>query len=202
MRRLFIAVEINLGVAQRLAAFQGEIQSAIEEHASGDLQLRAVAPENLHLTLKFLGDTEPSLVPLVVDELAEFCEPLFPFEVECRGVGAFPNLEDPRVLWVGLDEQGAEVLRLLQRALEEGLERLGVPRERRDYRPHITLGRLKGRRAVDLHEVVEPFRELSFGKSFLREVVLFESHLDHRGPRYEVVERLELGQPSSSGPSI
>ena len=191
-KRLFVGVDLSIQVVERLVLFQRECARWHKEKGDGAARLRLVEAPNIHLTLKFLGDTSPALVPVIHEALQALCEPLFPFEVECRGVGVFPDQEAPRILWAGLDDTSAEVLELLQRALERDLEKVGVERERRAFRPHVTLARVRGV-PVDLRDLLEPLGEVSFGKSFIKDMVLFESKLGPEGPKYEVLRRYALG---------
>lgn len=193
-RRLFVGVDLSIQVVERLVLFQRECEQLIKQRQGEAVSLRAVKAPNIHLTLKFLGDVSAEMVPVIQEALQALCGPLFPFEVECRGVGAFPDAKEPRILWAGLDETSAEVLELLQRALERDLEKVGVERERRPYKPHVTLARVKGSgSAGDIEDLLRPFEDVSFGKSFIKDMVLFESTLQPEGPRYDVVQRFSLG---------
>lgn len=196
MRRLFIAVDLSINVVERLVLFQDELQGRLRGAFGDDLSVRWTEAENIHLTLKFLGDTPGDLVSMLGSTVGRLAEPLFPFEVECRGFGAFPRPDQPRILWAGLDAKSAEVLGLLQQALERDLQEIGVAADPREFLPHITLGRLKSRANPDLSELFGRYDELSFGKSYIKDLVLYESHLRHDGPRYEVLERFALGQPA------
>ncbi|WP_158542278.1 RNA 2',3'-cyclic phosphodiesterase [Lujinxingia litoralis] len=193
MRRLFIAVDLSINVVERLVLFQDELRERLRSGYGDDLRVRWTHAENIHLTMKFLGDTSPELVSMLESTLQRLTEPLFPFEVECRGFGAFPEPARPRILWAGLDAKSAEVFGLLQQALERDLQELGVPADPREFLPHITLGRLKSRAAPNLAELQTPFESVSFGKSYIKDLVLYESHLRHDGPRYQVVSRFPLG---------
>ncbi len=193
MNRLFIALNLSIPVVETLVMFQHDFEERLEEEYGSGVRLRMVEAANIHLTLKFLGDTPPEMVEPISDRLTEICEPLFAFEVECRTLGAFPDLERPRVLWAGLDEKSSEVLKLLQRNVEEELAEIGVAKESRPFHPHITLGRVKSRQRPSLVELAKDYDDVSFGKSFIKDMVLYESHLTPRGARYEVVERFVLG---------
>ncbi len=193
MNRLFIALNLSIPVVETLVMFQHDFEERLEEEYGSGVRLRMVEAANIHLTLKFLGDTPPEMVEPISDRLTEICEPLFAFEVECRALGAFPDLERPRVLWAGLDEKSSEVLKLLQRNVEEELAEIGVAKESRPFHPHITLGRVKSRQRPSLVELAKDYDDVSFGKSFIKDMVLYESHLTPRGARYEVVERFVLG---------
>ncbi len=191
MKRLFIALDLAIPVVERLAIFQEQIQEHIEDDQG--VRVRWTSPENLHLTMKFLGDTDPALVPMLRTTLDELVTPLFPFEVEARGLGFFPGPKKPRIIWTGFDKQSAEVLSLLQQALERDLEELGFEKEHRAFRPHVTLGRVKSRKRPDFTGMAEELDPESFGKSYIKDVILYESKLRQTGPEYTVLDRFALG---------
>lgn len=193
MRRLFVAIDLSITVVERLVMFQGQLREQVDESFDESVRLRLVDATNIHLTLKFLGDTTPVMVPRIRNALQTLCEPLFAFEVECVGVGAFPKLQAPRIIWAGLDEESSEVLGLLQRTVEKELHQLGIEKEQRPFHPHITLGRVKSGTTPSFEELLGSYGEVGFGSSYIREMVLYESHLDHLGARYEVVDRFRLG---------
>lgn len=191
MKRLFIAFDLAIPVVERLSVFQEDFQALRAEHDG--VRVRWTNPENIHLTMKFLGDTEDALVPMLRETLSELVTPLFPFEVEANGVGFFPSPKKPRVIWSGFDPQSAEVLSLLQQALERDLEELGFEKENRPFRPHVTLGRVKSRNKPDFTEFSDKLEGRSFGKSYIKDVILYESTLGSDGPTYTVIDRFALG---------
>ena len=128
MIRLFIAVDIPEDIRILMCGMGGTIPGA-----------RAVPTEQLHLTLKFLGDTDSGLLPDIKEALAEIKSPLF--SLCLKGVGHFPPRGNPRVLWAGI-EPVAEVTALRNR-VEKCLANIGIPRDSRKFSPHITLARLK-----------------------------------------------------------
>ncbi|BBL80660.1 RNA 2',3'-cyclic phosphodiesterase [Rubrobacter xylanophilus] len=119
--------------------------------------VRWVRPENIHLTLKFLGEVPEDLIPRMSAALSEVARLEHPFRIEPEGFGAFPSPERARVLWAGIGE-GSERLEELAAAVEEALSPLGFERERRPFRAHLTLGRARGR--PTRLETVEPDREI------------------------------------------
>lgn len=191
MRRLFVALDLAIPVVEQLAVFQEELHALLAD--DDGVRVRWTSPENIHLTMKFLGDTEEALVPMLRDTLGELVKPLFPFEVEAKGIGFFPNPKNPRIIWSGFDQQSAEVLSLLQQALERDLSELGFAKEDRAFRPHVTLGRVKSRRRPDFTEYTGEIGRRSFGKSYIKDVVLYESELSSQGPTYTVIDRFALG---------
>jgi len=146
-----------------------------------------VAPGNLHVTLKFLGETSPNRVGAAADALAGVAANFPPFGLEAEGAGLFPGTRNPRVLWVGLREP-LELVRELQENMENALSGAGFPREDRPFHPHITVGRARG--------VLPPawgdrfLRALSgrrFGEVPVPKITLYESRLSPGGAVYTVV---------------
>lgn len=194
MRRLFVALDLAIGVVEELLNIQEEFHAHLGAHGElAKTRVRWTHPENIHLTLKFLGDTEDALLSRLSDTISGLVKPLFPFEVEARGVGFFPAPERPRIFWCGFDPQSAEVLALLQQAIERDLGELGFAPNDRPFYPHITLGRIKSRANPDFTSFAERHKTLSFGKSYVKDFVLYESLLTPDGPIYQVIERFTLG---------
>src|ERR1051326_9143622 len=134
--RTFIAVEMSPRVIARTGDLIDKLRVAAAE-------INWVRPQQLHLTLKFLGDvpnTEPTDICRVVQQVAAAFEP---FEITCRRTGAFPNVRDPKTLWIGI-EDGAEELQRLQAEIDTALKTdLGYAKEQRGFHPHLTIGRVK-----------------------------------------------------------
>jgi 2'-5' RNA ligase len=135
--RLFIAVELPTAVLAALTALQKRLKTLDRERA-----IRWTAAEGVHLTLKFLGETTSDRIPAIVTGLEQAAGGKTPFDLSMTGVGCFPNLQRPRVVWAGLrGDMGA--LRRLQEAVEEHIAPLGYPTEARAFSPHLTLGRAR-----------------------------------------------------------
>lgn len=135
--RLFIAVELPSAVLAALTALQKRLKTLDRERA-----IRWTAAEGVHLTLKFLGETTPDRIPAIVAGLEQAAGGKTPFDLSMTGVGCFPNLQRPRVVWAGLRGDMA-ALRRLQEAVEEHIAPLGYPTEARAFSPHLTLGRAR-----------------------------------------------------------
>jgi 2'-5' RNA ligase len=200
MRRLFVALDLAIGVVEQLLDLQEEFHGYLADCAEiagatdpTPARVRWTSPENIHLTLKFLGDTDEAIVSRLSDTLAGLVKPLFPFEVEARGVGFFPDPAKPRILWTGFDEQSSEVLSLLQQALERDLGELGFESNERTFLPHVTLGRIKSRAHPDFSAFAAEYKGRSFGKSYVKDFILYESTLTPNGPKYTVLDRFALG---------
>jgi RNA 2',3'-cyclic 3'-phosphodiesterase len=157
--------------------------------ASGSLKV--VPTDRLHLTLKFLGDTEEGLVPEIVTAIREATAEVRPFELRIRGAGAFPSLGRMNVIWVGAE--GAEALARIAETLEASLESLGFPRERRPWKAHVTLARVKGHRDLDrVRQILEAQRDASFGTISVDAVHLKKSVLKPEGAEYTILESVPL----------
>lgn len=137
MWRLFIAIEIPPAVLEELAKIQEQLKQDIP---SGTVKW--VRPESIHLSLKFLGDVPVVKRNSLESALAQAAQPHSPFTLEATGLGCFPNLKRPRVIWVGIQHQLPE-LAALREAVEEHIAPLGYPTENRPFNPHLTVGRIK-----------------------------------------------------------
>jgi 2'-5' RNA ligase len=133
--RLFIALELPPPILRTIANVQSDLRRTIPERAA-----RWVRPEGIHLTLKFLGDVPVEKVDDLRVKLAKAAEGHHPFMLGIQGLGCFPNLRQPRVLWLGLVGEVQE-LAALQESVENHIAPLGFPTEERDFHPHLTLAR-------------------------------------------------------------
>ena len=182
--RSFIALEIPEKIRHNVMEFQNRLKSIHDD-------IKWVRAENLHLTLKFLGNVEKNrindLTALIHKALQEF----EPFEVALGGSGVFPNRHRPNVLWIGF-LRGKEHLRTMASVLNESLIKMGFEEERRKYHPHITLGRVRSRQKIV--KTIELMESLSFlEQSFLvQELVLMKSDLRPSGAEYTPLEHFKL----------
>ncbi len=162
-----------------------------ELRASG-APLKLVKLEQVHLTLKFLGDTEEALVPRLVEAMRRSAEGIAPFTVRVAGTGAFPNLRRMRVLWVGLE--GGQPLVEIARRLEAETEPLGYPREGRDFSPHVTLARVRegGGNLDAARRILEAHAADAYGEFPVDRIRLKKSVLTPQGPIYSTVEEVLL----------
>jgi 2'-5' RNA ligase len=148
----------------------------------------------MHLTVKFLGDTEPARVAPLVDAVSAVTGNILPFPFSVHGAGAYPNLKRPRVLWAGVIESSATLLRLVE-GVEVETEKMGWPREIRKYSPHITIGRVKGNMNLGrLAAAMDLINDRHWGDQEAGELFLYRSHLGKGGARYEKVHVFKLGK--------
>lgn len=185
--RCFIAVELTNGARQEVAALQADLC-----RTSADVKW--VEPENLHLTLKFLGEVAEDQLPALKGVLQQTTLHLSPFTLTLEGVGAFPRPQHPRVIWVGIKE-GSEALTALAGAVEEacGTFVLSPSKGEWSFSPHLTIGRVHS--GEHLSELVKKLKEVSFQASVpatIDRLILFQSILSRNSPTYTPLESFLL----------
>ncbi|MBK8902020.1 MAG: RNA 2',3'-cyclic phosphodiesterase [Anaerolineaceae bacterium] len=189
--RLFIAIdlpEVVKGALLSAAVLLGQGGQTGQRLPDG--AVRWVKPEQLHLTLRFLGDTAVSQLPILQDQLTRLTAQHPAFHLRQNGLGAFPNRKRPRVVWAGLAGELA-ALQAMQAELEDRVVALGWPREERPFSPHITLGRVKDvSRAQALNWQVA-LAELAIEVTAVK---LVQSELRPSGPVYTVRHVAYLGR--------
>jgi 2'-5' RNA ligase len=191
-RRLFVALDPPEPVRRRLAALAVELRRSAGRHAD---EVRWVPPENVHLTLQFLGAVPEERVRDVEATVRAAAAGSRPLSLELKGAGGFPNARRPRVVWAGL---AGEVVALAALVADLGrrLAPLGFAPEERPFSAHLTLGRARdGRGAPGLAGALAHAAEADGTPWRAGDVALFESHLSPKGPRYEVIARASLGGP-------
>lgn len=183
--RVFIAVPLAAPVRSAV----GRVRASIPEGRS----VRWVDPDNLHITLRFLGSVPEARLDDVAGAAAEASRQVGPFLLELGSCGRFPPRGVPRVLWIGLSAGGAE-LAALASALEEALARRGFPRETRAFRPHVTVARIREGGAVpEVDRWLETWRNERFGRMQVEAVHVMESRLRPQGPLYRSLRVVPLG---------
>jgi RNA 2',3'-cyclic 3'-phosphodiesterase len=183
--RTFIAIDLPPGVQGALGKLEKELQEA-------RTPITWVRPERIHLTLKFLGDVAPERIPEIQGRLEEVAGNASSFRLEPAGCGAFPTLKQMRVIWVGLQGEGSG-LNTLQQAVEEAMVQLGFKREERPFKPHLTIGRVKGRQHLRVLQELLIERQSFKAEAFdVAELVLYKSELRPEGARYTPLFRKRL----------
>jgi 2'-5' RNA ligase len=184
--RTFLALGLDRPIRDQLVRLQESLGRAGAE-------VKWVEPQNLHVTLLFLGEVDDREIPAVCRVAIQACAAHAAFPLTVEGVGCFPNPRRPRVLWAGVGE-GAPEVSALHDALEPPLLDLGCYRkEERRYTPHITLGRVKSDRPVDaLALALAKKADWSAGQEVVREVLVMGSELRSDGPEYTVLGRAKL----------
>ncbi len=179
--RTFVAVTIQpTGPLKRVLTQLG---------ALGD-SVRAVPPDNLHVTLKFLGETDNNDIVAACRIIKQVAADVSPFALRLQGLGVFPRIERPNVVWAGLEQ--ADPLVQIVSEFENRFEELGFPRESRAFHPHLTLARVKRRPPEELFELLEANSQREFGTAEVTQVEYFQSHLKRDGARYAVLATEKL----------
>ncbi|MDI9571169.1 MAG: RNA 2',3'-cyclic phosphodiesterase [Pseudomonadota bacterium] len=173
--RAFLAIALPPEVKANI----GRIQERLKKSVPGDI--RWVRPEGVHLTLKFFGEMTLPELERIKAAVAGPTAAAAPFVLEVRGLGAFPEVSRPRVIWLGLAGETAALMSL-RGELERELARAGFPEEERPFRAHLTLGRVKIPKGVlGLARTVETETDMAAGRIPVEEIVLFKSELTPRG---------------------
>jgi 2'-5' RNA ligase len=171
----------------------GNLETLQEKLKRFGMPVRWVRPGSIHLTLKFLGDIDQNTVGPISRALSAAVAGWRPLTLGVGGVGVFPGIKRPRVIWAGLREDTPGLLRL-QASVEAGLETVGFAREQRPFKAHLTLGRVKGRIApAQLLEAVEAFSDFRTGQFEVDGVTLFKSDLKPTGAVYTRLAHFDLG---------
>jgi len=184
--RLFIALPLEPPVRDYLGR-------VIEQLRRSRASVKWVNPKNMHLTVRFLGETPEATVPKLTRLMDEIAPQFSGVDVAVDKLGAFPNLRKPRVVWAGLSGD-IEPLEKMARQIELAVRKLRFEPEKKGFKPHLTLGRLRDpRNCGDLPEVIERF---SIEPTMLRldRIVLFKSTLTPQGPIYDKLHETLLGE--------
>jgi RNA 2',3'-cyclic 3'-phosphodiesterase len=201
--RTFIAVEMSEAVRRRAARL-------IDLLRVGGGDVKWVEPENMHLTLQFLGDVPQTDVPAVCQAVERAVAGFPPFEISLLGGGAFPHLGRPSTIWIGVADavnklgqaprhqsvhgEGAKELSAVQHAIQRALKPLGFPPERRAFHPHLTIGRIRrgGAAPPGLVQCLREQQAFDAGSTTIDQVVVFASYLERAGPTYQAMSRIAL----------
>lgn len=180
--RSFIAFDIeDESVIRELS----KVQSALIE-TGADIKL--VEPENIHITVRFLGEIPQAMIDKVYNEMIKIV--FSPFDVEIKGLGAFPNMRRINVIWAGI-RKGSNELRNIYYQLEPNLQRLGLRPDDKGFSPHLTIARVKtSRRKEDLIRTLKEFENHDFGIIKARCLRLKKSVLTSKGPIYSTLREV------------
>ncbi len=186
--RAFIAIELSPPIQKQLE------QIVLDLQQTGSRHVNWVRPENIHLTLKFLGESRPDELDRLSAEIRPIASAARPIELKIHGFGAFPNFKRPRVIWVGV--QAPPSLIRLQQALEDAAEKIGYPREERPFSPHLTLGRVNREASpaelARLGETIAQKPVGTLGSMTASQLILFRSVLKPAGAIYTPLAHFPL----------
>ena len=184
--RTFIALELPPAVIALLQEVQQDLKR---------LRIRArwVRPGNIHLTLKFLGDINPDDIDKIGTAMAGAAVGCMPVTVSVRGIGVFPGVKRPRVIWVGLGGD-IQALLALQSRLEQKLADAEFPKDNRSFKAHLTLGRIKQTvKPAVIRQMIADYAKLRSEEFIFDQVILFKSDLKPSGAVYSKLKQTNLG---------
>ncbi len=186
--RTFIAIELPKPVKETLARLEERLKRT-------GADVKWVEPDNIHLTLKFLGEVGEEKLDRIYEAMQKTCADKKTFLTRISGVGAFPRLSSPRTIWAGIDK-GEKEIKEIAKDLEEKIQKLGIPKEDRPFSSHITIGRTRS--GLNRDKLI---RELTAAGDFLNagllefnvgKITLFQSTLTSKGPIYEPLKTADL----------
>jgi 2'-5' RNA ligase len=191
MIRAFIAVELSADIQHHLQQVTNQLKLEL-----AGIPIRWVVVQNIHLTLMFLGDVSAANLPLVKDNIEAEAINHHPFEISIGRLGVFPNLQRPRVIWVGVEAPGE--LTAIQSSIEHRMTRLGYLREERAFSPHLTLGRVS-RNIIpsELHsmsQIIQSTQVGFLGAAIIDQIHLFRSDLRPEGAVYTKIQSCFLSK--------
>jgi RNA 2',3'-cyclic 3'-phosphodiesterase len=194
--RTFIAIELDEAIRVALRTVQDRLKRQVPPGS-----VKWVAPDGIHLTLKFLGDTPVGRIPDIEAALRTACERFGPFDLSVEGRGCFPNFRLPRVVWVAVRERGGTLSRL-QEAVERTVSPLGWPTEGRAFSPHLTLGRVAkdadSRTAAAVGQAVEKSVVEQIGLQTVTAVSMIRSELRPTGAVYSRLLDIPLAMETNA----
>ncbi|MCX7913296.1 MAG: RNA 2',3'-cyclic phosphodiesterase [Thermodesulfovibrionales bacterium] len=182
--RCFIAVDLPQEIKTEVERVVGAMSLLSKE-------IKWVPSENIHITIKFLGEIKESIIPKIEQRLNEVCRRHRPFNIKIKGAGAFPNEKKPNVLWIGIDK--SDTLINLYQDIESSLLNLGFNKETREFSPHLTIGRVKN--PIVAHPLVKglmEYKDKVFGIATVTEFYLMKSLLLPSGAQYSKLLTFKL----------
>ncbi len=183
--RTFIAIDVPERIKEQIFEVKTELMKSCSEGVKWEEK------EKFHITLKFLGDVNESAIDSVYDVLSENLTGFGKFSVIYKGVGCFPDLKRPRVIWIGCEDPSGKLFEL-QKIVEEKMSELGFEKEDKEYHPHVTLGRVKNPKNIfNLTKKIESINfESEAGE--VAEVLIMKSDLKPSGSVYTVLGKIKL----------
>lgn len=184
MKRTFVA--IKMPISKQTAEFIQDIKFALK-----DERIKWVENWNIHITLFFIGDTYENIIDEIGIKITDKLGKIKSFNLSCKGVGVFKNVYNPKVLWFGIRQ--SENLTNLKLAVDKVMSSFGFTIEERDFKPHLTIGRVKFIRNKDkFKNALEKYKEVEIQNFSINEVIFYESKLTPKGPVYEVLKKIPL----------
>ena len=184
MKRIFIAVKTKL--TEETISHVGNIKTKLQ-----DEKIKWVDMNDVHITLKFLGDTPEDNILKISNALLPIINKIQVFQFDLMKIGVFKNISHPRVIWMGIKTK--EDLQLLNKNIEDTLANMGFEKSKQKYSPHLTLGRIKFLKNKKLlKEILDDYTSKYFQSVKVNEIIIYESILTTTGPIYKELHKIEL----------
>jgi len=182
--RCFIAIQIPDTIRR-------EIRDLLNILKKYDADVKWIVPENIHLTLNFLGNTAEGLIPGISKSLRTVASSFEPFYITIYGTGLFPDKKFPRVIWIGIKD--SQMLMKLHGDIDQAMSLTGYQKEEREFQPHLTIGRIKSRKGI-IHIVneLDTVQKKDFGTFQVNMIKLMKSELNPKGAEYTSLDDIPL----------
>jgi RNA 2',3'-cyclic 3'-phosphodiesterase len=182
--RCFIAIEIPEAIKQGIS----EIIDLLKKY---NIDIKWVKSENLHITLKFLGNTQDNLLQKIQESLFNIVLSYEPFYIKIYTTGVFPNRRNPRIIWVGIED--SDMLEKIKIDIEDSMALLGFQKENKGFKPHLTLGRVRSQKGIiNLINELDNFKNKDFGNIYVKDIKLMKSVLKPTGAEYSCLYEIPL----------
>lgn len=182
--RAFIAIDIEV---------TNKIKDIIKDLEKSDANLKIVEPEKMHITLKFLGDTEEKQVKNIKTIIENIVENIDPFKVKLKDTGVFPNENYMRIIWIGLKNYDKIVE--IANKLDNEISKLGFKKEKRKFSPHVTIARVRsGKNKEKLLQILNRYKDIDFLDLEIKDIKIKKSVLTKKGPIYTNLEQINFNQ--------
>ncbi len=180
--RGFIAIDIKVSK---------KIEEIINKLEKSGANLKIVKPEKMHITLKFLGDTDEKHIDKIKEIIEKSVENVDPFEIELKSTGAFPNENYIKVLWIGIEK--SQLIAEIAKKIDAKLSKIGFKKEKRKFSPHITIARIKsGRNKDEILQILNKFKDETLLKMKVEKIKLKKSELTPKGPIYTTLKEIKI----------
>ena len=182
--RTFIGIPVTVG--SEIYTLRRQLMEALAEE-----RISWVNPENYHVTLRFLRDTNVALIPQIKEELQKMIKLPLKLKLQLKGPGSFGPRKKPRVIWLGFDQD--EPFQSLRSDTDRALEKCGWPLSNQPFRAHLTLGRVRSLKdPARYHEIIEQMKETFTGRAELDRLVFYRSELGESGPSYTALKEMKF----------
>jgi len=189
--RTFIAIDFPPSALEKIAEISNFFKQQTPQNA-----LKWVETPNTHLTIKFIGEIEEVILPVVKEKLSQALQNLKPYSIQISGLGMYPNKKNPRVVWLGI--LGAEPLVEIHRLINEKLVEIGIKADHRPFSPHMTIARVRQSAKPEtvnlIGRTLSKFRVDPLNEIRIDQVHLYKSDLLPSGPVYSILHTIHLNQ--------